>query len=155
MKIKLFVCGKLRHGPEFRLFTKYHSRAEKIGKFINVSPVNISEYDENKFTKFIADESFVKSFSSRCYKVLLDERGKNFSSNTFAELIRSHRDNGTAECIFFIGAADGVPASLRDNFDEMVSFGKMVWPHFLIRVMLMEQIYRASTILAGIPYHKE
>ena len=121
---------------------------------INVSSINVAEYDDRKWARFLKDLRLPGSLPSRCYKVLLDERGKIYSSTSFAEKIRSQRDYGTSEFIFFIGGADGVPASLTDNFDETVSLGKMVWPHFLVRVMLMEQIYRASTILAGLPYHK-
>jgi len=154
MKLRLCVSGRLRKGPELAMFNDYLFRSEKIGKLINVSSINVSEYDDRKWTRFLKDICLPSSFSSRSYKVLLDERGKLHSSTSFAEKIRSQRDYGTSEFIFFIGGADGVPASLTDNFDETVSLGKMVWPHFLVRVMLMEQIYRASTILAGLPYHK-
>ena len=154
MKLRLCVSGRLRKGPELALFNDYLFRSEKIGKLINVPSINVSEFDDRKWIRFLKDLRSSGSFSPRSYKVLLDERGKLHSSTSFAEKIRSERDSGTSEFIFFIGGADGVPASLKDNFDEKVSLGRMVWPHFLVRIMLMEQIYRASTILAGLPYHK-
>ena len=154
MKLRLCVSGRLREGAELRLFNKYLSRSEKIGRLINLSSITVFEYDGIKWTRFLTDLSSSKSLPPRSHKILLDQRGKNFSSNTFAQTLKSHRDNGTPEFVFFIGGADGVPANIRDNFDELMSLGKMVWPHFLARIMLMEQIYRASTILAGLPYHK-
>ena len=155
MKIIIYASGRLRNSPEMSLVKKYQDKSEKIGKLINFSSINILEYNGVKWNKLLADGTLLKSFSSNSYKVLMDERGKFFSSASFAETIRSKRDNGIKEIVFFIGGAEGIPKGLSVNFDEVLSFGKMVWPHFLARVMLMEQIYRASTILAGLPYHKD
>ncbi len=155
MKIIICASGRLRNSPELSLLKKYQVRTEKIGKLIKFSSVNIVEYDAVKWNKFLTDGTLFKSFSSKAYKVLLDESGNFFSSTAFAETIRFQRDNGAEEVVFFIGGADGIPDGLSIKFDEILSFGKMVWPHFLARVMLMEQIYRTSTILAGLPYHKD
>ena len=155
MKIIICASGRLRNSPELSLLKKYQSRSEKIGKLIKFSSINIFEYDAVKWNKSLTNGTLLKSFSSKSYKVLLDERGKFFSSTSFAEIIRLQRDNGTEEIVFFIGGAEGIPDGLSVKFDEILSFGKMVWPHFLARVMLMEQIYRTSTILAGLPYHKD
>ena len=154
MKLRLCVSGRLRNSPELELFNKYRFRTEKVGKLINVSSIIISEYEGAKWTDFLTKFFLNQSFSTSSYKVLLDEKGKNVSSISFADVLRSHRDSGTQEFIFFIGGAEGVPEKMWDNFDEIFSLGKMVWPHYLARVMLMEQVYRASTILAGLPYHK-
>ena len=155
MKLKLCVCGRLRKGPEFALFKEYLTRSEKIGKLINLSSITVLEYDTIKWMNFLKDRSLSKAVSARAHKVLLDEKGKIFSSKSFTQTLKIHRDNGTPEFVFFIGGAEGVPESVISNFDEVMSLGRMVWPHFLARVMLMEQIYRANTILAGLPYHKE
>ena len=155
MKIIICASGRLRNSPELSLLKKYQVRSEKIGKLTKFSSINILEYDAVKWNKFLTNGTLLKSFSSKSYKVLLDERGKFFSSTSFAEIIRLQRDNGTEEIVFFIGGAEGIPDGLSVKFDEILSFGKMVWPHFLARVMLMEQIYRTSTILAGLPYHKD
>ena len=155
MKLRLCVSGKMRKGPEHTLFNKYLVRSKKIGRLINVSSITVLEYDGVKWTRFLTELSSSKSLQSRSYRILLDERGKNHSSDRFAETLKVHRDNGTPEFVFFIGGADGVPANLTNHFDELLAFGSMVWPHFLARIMLMEQIYRASTILAGLPYHKD
>ena len=155
MKIIICASGRLRNSPELSLLKKYQVRSEKIGKLINFSSINILEYDAAKWNKLLTNGTLLKSFSSKSYKVLLDERGNFFSSTSFAEIIRRQRDNGAEELVFFVGGADGIPDGLSTKFDEILSFGKMVWPHFLARVMLMEQIYRTSTILAGLPYHKD
>ena len=87
-------------------------------------------------------------------EVLLDERGKLMSSPEFAALLARWRDGGRQDVAFVIGGADGIDPSLRARADFSLSFGKMVWPHMLVRVMLAEQIYRAATILGGGPYHR-
>ncbi|TMV53266.1 23S rRNA (pseudouridine(1915)-N(3))-methyltransferase RlmH, partial [Thioclava sp. BHET1] len=84
----------------------------------------------------------------------LDERGKLLSSPDFADQMARWRDSGRQELAFVIGGADGIAPELRARADFSLSFGKMVWPHMLARVMLTEQIYRAATILAGSPYHR-
>ena len=155
MRLRLCVSGRLRKGPELAIFNRYLSRVEKIGRLLNVYPVEISEFDGVYWTKFLTKLNSPRVLSRRSYKVLLDERGKKLSSKCFAETLRAHQNNGIQELIFFIGGPDGMPARFSDNFDETISFGKMVWPHFLARIMLIEQIYRAHTILAGLPYHKE
>ena len=155
MKIIICASGRLRNSPELSLLKKYQVRSEKIGKLINFSSINILEYESAKWNKLLTNGTLLKSFSSTSFKVLLDERGKFVSSTSFAEIIRRQRDNGAQEIVFFVGGADGIPDGLSIKFDEILSFGKMVWPHFLARVMLMEQIYRTSTILAGLPYHKD
>lgn len=85
---------------------------------------------------------------------ILDERGKVMTSPDFADLLASWRDQGRAEVAFVIGGADGIDPALRARADTALSFGKMVWPHMLVRVMLAEQLYRAASILAGSPYHR-
>lgn len=155
MKLRLCLSGRLRQGPEFELFHKYLSRAQKIGKTINFSSIEVSEYNGLTWTRPLLQQSSSRGFSPNSVKVLLDEKGKNISSNVFSDTLRSHRDNGINEIIFFIGGAEGVPDSVTHCFDETISFGKMVWPHLFVRVMLMEQIYRAITIIGRLPYHKD
>jgi len=86
--------------------------------------------------------------------VLLDERGKLMSSEEFAELLGRWRDEGVRECRFLIGAADGHGDETRGRADLLLCFGKMTWPHLLARAMLAEQLWRATSILAGHPYHR-
>jgi 23S rRNA (pseudouridine1915-N3)-methyltransferase len=86
--------------------------------------------------------------------VLLDERGSAMSSEKFAELLASWRDTGIREARFHIGAADGHGEAARAEADLLLCFGAMTWPHLLVRAMLMEQLWRATSILAGHPYHR-
>ena len=85
---------------------------------------------------------------------VLDERGKVESSPAFADRLAGWRDQGRGDVAFVIGGADGIDPALRSRADHAMSFGKMVWPHMLVRVMLAEQLYRAASILAGAPYHR-
>ena len=89
----------------------------------------------------------------RCL-VVLDERGRQISSPDFASLLAGWRDGGRQDAAFVIGGADGLAPALRERANFALSFGAMVWPHALVRVMLAEQLYRAATILAGGPYHR-
>ena len=86
--------------------------------------------------------------------ILLDERGSAMSSEKFAELLGGWRDGGIREARFFIGAADGHGEAARGEADLLLCFGAMTWPHLLVRAMLMEQLWRATSILAGHPYHR-
>lgn len=85
---------------------------------------------------------------------VLDERGRQLTSPQFADRLAGWRDAGHRDVAFIIGGADGIDPALRDRADLAISFGKMVWPHMLARVMLAEQLYRAASILAGAPYHR-
>ncbi len=86
--------------------------------------------------------------------VLLDERGKAMSSEDFAALLGLWRDDGIREARFILGAADGHSEDERAAADQLLAFGPATWPHLLARAMLMEQLYRATCILAGHPYHR-
>jgi len=90
----------------------------------------------------------------RSLTVCLDERGRVLSSPDFSEMMRTWADQGRSDVTFVIGGADGLDQSLRGQADFLLSFGKMVWPHKLVRVMMAEQLYRAASIIAGTPYHR-
>ena len=87
--------------------------------------------------------------------IVLDERGKAMSSVDFASRLEAWRDGGKREARFLIGAADGHDQSLRNYADLLLSFGPATWPHLLVRAMLAEQLFRATSILANHPYHRE
>ena len=86
--------------------------------------------------------------------VLLDERGENLGSEELAQVLEKWRDGGIRECGFVLGAADGHSSEERGVADLLLSFGKATWPHLLVRAMVMEQLFRATSILAGHPYHR-
>jgi len=87
--------------------------------------------------------------------VLLDEKGKQLTSMEFAEILGGWRDNGMRECRLMIGAADGFDDAARADADLLIAFGRMTWPHMMARAMLAEQLWRATSILANHPYHRE
>ena len=100
-------------------------------------------------------ELLASSIPSGAKVVCLDERGKTLSSRRFAQVIGDWQDQGVGDIAFFIGGADGLDDSLRLRADLMISFGSMTWPHMLVRSLLAEQLFRASTILSGHPYHRD
>jgi 23S rRNA (pseudouridine1915-N3)-methyltransferase len=87
--------------------------------------------------------------------VALDERGAPWSSRELAERLAAWRDQGVTDLAFAIGGADGLDARVLDRANTTLSFGRMTWPHLLVRGMLLEQLYRAQQILAGHPYHRD
>ncbi len=87
--------------------------------------------------------------------VALDESGEALTSVAFAKLLEGWRDSGVREVRFLIGAADGLCEAERASADRLLSFGSATWPHLMVRAMLAEQLYRATTIVAGHPYHRE
>jgi 23S rRNA (pseudouridine1915-N3)-methyltransferase len=99
-------------------------------------------------------ELLARALPAGAVLVTLDERGRVLSSPEFADQLAKWRDGGRQDVAFVIGGADGIAPSLRARADFSISFGRMVWPHMLVRVMLAEQLYRAASILAGAPYHR-
>lgn len=87
--------------------------------------------------------------------IALDERGKKMRSTSFAEKIRNYQDQGSTNLVFLIGGADGYDPKVKERAQLKISFGQLTWPHMMMRAMLAEQLYRASTILQGHPYHKD
>lgn len=90
-----------------------------------------------------------------CRRVVLDEKGESVASTLFAYRLAAWRDDGVREARFLIGAADGLDDAARDGADLLLSFGRATWPHLLARAMLAEQLFRATSILANHPYHRE
>lgn len=155
MRLLIAAVGRQRAGPERTLVTDYLERAATAGRAMALSPFDVVEIDERKARD--AQEQSAKLLDAvprGAFSVALDERGKTMSSDAFAELIARARDGGAPAIAFLIGGADGHTRALRDAAGHRLSFGPMVWPHMLARVMLAEQLYRAVQILAGTPYHR-
>lgn len=154
MKIKIAAVGRLRSGPEADLVSDYVGRFDKSGRAQGLGPITIQEIEARKGGMAAEAALLEKSVQGANPLVTLDERGKMLSSPDFADQLAKWRDQGRSEAAFVIGGADGIAPELRARADYSVSFGKMVWPHMLVRVMLTEQLYRAASILAGAPYHR-
>ncbi|WP_209349113.1 23S rRNA (pseudouridine(1915)-N(3))-methyltransferase RlmH [Pontixanthobacter sp. CEM42] len=138
MRLHVIARGKIARSPEAELVARYEKRL--------TWPVKLTELPETG-GKIPEPQTPFKT-------VLLDERGKQFDSQSFAALLGGWRDDGMREVRFVIGAADGHTREERDQADVLLAFGKATWPHLIARAMLMEQLYRATTILAGHPYHR-
>lgn len=138
MLLHVIARGKIARSPEAELVARYEKRL--------TWPV--------KFTELPETGGRIPDPVSPHRTVLLDERGKDLSSETLAETLGRWRDNGVRECRFILGAAHGHSESERAEADLLLAFGKATWPHLLARAMLAEQLYRATTILAGHPYHR-
>lgn len=154
MKLKIAVSGRLRSGPEADLVSDYLARFEKTGRAMGLGPITLQEIEAKK-GGMAAEAPLLEKAVAGCAPIcVLDERGKTLTSPRFADLLGRWRDQGQSPA-FIIGGADGIDPALRANADMALSFGSMVWPHMLVRVMLAEQLYRAASILAGTPYHRE
>lgn len=155
--MRLHVCavGRMRAGPERDLFDDYVQRADRTGRALGLGPVTLSEVEDKKGGGAPAEAALLeRALPQGALRVALDERGTVLSSPRFAQKIANWRDSGRGDLAFVIGGADGIDPALRASMDFSLSFGAMVWPHMLARAMLAEQIYRATTILAGGPYHR-
>nr|WP_254899076.1 23S rRNA (pseudouridine(1915)-N(3))-methyltransferase RlmH [Thalassococcus arenae] len=151
----LCVVGRLRAGPERDLIDDYLDRATRTGRGLGLGPVSEHAVEDRKGGGMAAEAALLtRAVPDGARLCVLDERGKALSSPEFADTLAGWRDGGAANAAFVIGGADGVDPTLRDNADLVLSLGRMVWPHMLARVMLAEQLYRATAILAGTPYHR-
>lgn len=155
MRVFLCVVGRLRAGPEKTLIDDYLTRFDRSGRALGLGPARVVEVEDKKNAGMGAEAALLrKSLPKGAVICTLDERGKVMSSPEFAQKMAVWRDTGRQDLALIIGGADGIDPGLRAEADFSISFGKMVWPHMLVRVMLAEQIYRAATILGGSPYHR-
>ena len=149
------AVGRLRQGPEAALLADYLDRHAKAGRALGLPPVTVTEVEDKRGGGMAAEAPLLaRAIPDGAALVVLDERGQMLDSPEFARKIAARRDQAR-DIAFVIGGADGIDPGLRDRADLAISFGRMVWPHMLARVMLAEQIYRATTILSGSPYHRE
>lgn len=155
MRLHLCAVGRLRAGPERDLVDDYLQRLERTGRPLGLGPVTEHEVEDKRGGGMAAEGLLLtRAVPEGAALCVLDERGKTLSSPEFAQVLAGWRDQGRQEAAFVIGGADGVDPALRGRADLVLSFGRMVWPHMLVRVMLAEQLYRAATILSGSPYHR-
>ncbi|MRU14914.1 23S rRNA (pseudouridine(1915)-N(3))-methyltransferase RlmH [Roseovarius sp. A21] len=155
MKVHICAVGRLRAGPERALIDDYLTRFDKTGRALGLGPVSVHEVEDKKGGGMAAEAVLLeRAIPKGAVLVVMDERGKVIPSPQFADKLGAWRDEGRGDLAFVIGGADGVDPALRAKADFKLSFGAMVWPHMLARVMLSEQLYRAASILAGSPYHR-
>ena len=139
MQLHLIARGKIGHGPEAALVDRYLKRI--------AWPVKVTELPESGGKPPPSPQGSVT--------ILLDEKGEQLGSLALARKLERWRDGGTREARFLIGGADGFGEAERAGADLLLAFGKATWPHLLARAMLAEQLFRATSILANHPYHRE
>lgn len=155
MRLHLCAVGRLRAGPERALVDDYLTRCDRTGRALGLGPITEHEVEDKRGGGMAAEGGLLaRVVPAGAVLAVLDERGKTLSSPEFAAQLAAWRDGGRQDAAFVIGGADGIDPALRARADLAISFGRMVWPHMLIRVMLAEQLYRATTILSGSPYHR-
>jgi 23S rRNA (pseudouridine1915-N3)-methyltransferase len=159
MRLVVISIGRLKQGPERELAERYRERFDDIGRKLGFRGLEIHEIPESRARDAatrMAEEAAAISAASpeKSLLVALDERGDNIDSAAFARHLGRWRDEAVANTIFAIGGADGLSPDLRRKAKLRIAFGSATWPHQMVRVMLLEQIYRAATILAGHPYHR-
>jgi len=155
MRVHICAVGRLRAGPEKSLIDDYLTRFDRTGRGLGLGPAKLTEVEDRKGGGMTAEAVLLRRTLPRGAVICtLDERGKQMSSPAFSTRLAKWRDAGRSDLALVIGGADGIDPELRAEADLSLSFGAMVWPHMLVRVMLAEQLYRAATILAGGPYHR-
>ncbi|HML07852.1 MAG TPA: 23S rRNA (pseudouridine(1915)-N(3))-methyltransferase RlmH [Xanthobacteraceae bacterium] len=160
MRILIAAIGRLKSGPERELAAWYRKRAEATGRSLGLRDFEIVEIRESRaheVERRRVEESIALAnvIPENATIVVLDERGENLDSPALAALLREWRAENRPAVCFVIGGADGLAPSLRERAKLRLAFGAATWPHQLVRIMLLEQLYRAGTILAGHPYHRE
>jgi 23S rRNA (pseudouridine1915-N3)-methyltransferase len=154
LKITLLAVGKLGRTAEQALAAAYAERATAVGRSLGLGPVEVVEVEARKPGKQAEAEALSPHFAD-AHLIVCDEHGKGLTSRELANRIALLRDQGTRHAVFVIGGADGLDSSVVRAARERLAFGPQTWPHALARLMLAEQVYRAATILAGQPYHRE
>ncbi len=159
MRLTVAAIGRLKSGPEFDLVSNYAARIRTAGRQLGISAFELQEFEAPRGAsgatrQALESELIAKAAEKATRRIVLDETGKMVSSQDLAALLRRWQDQGAAEIAFLIGGADGHDAALAAKADLVIAFGRATFPHMLVRVMLVEQIYRAMTILAGHPYHR-
>jgi len=159
MRIVVAAIGRLKQGPETELSGRYAKRAAQTGRQLGLRDLEIVEIRESRAAdadKRILEESIALAnvIPPGAAVILLDPRGDNLDSAALAALLAQWRGNDRPAAVFVIGGPDGLGPSLHEKADVKLAFGAATWPHQLVRVMLLEQLYRAATILTGHPYHR-
>jgi 23S rRNA (pseudouridine1915-N3)-methyltransferase len=139
VQLHIIARGKIGRSPEAELTDRYLKRI--------AWPTKVTELPDRG--------GLLPEAANNAVTVIMDERGKALSSMELAKKLEGWRDTGRREARFVIGAADGHDEAFRDSADLLLSFGPATWPHMLARAMLAEQLFRATSILANHPYHRE
>jgi 23S rRNA (pseudouridine1915-N3)-methyltransferase len=151
LHIQIIAVGRLRDRPVAELVKRYHSRLPWDVRIVEIDvrgsadPVRRAARESEQILRSVAGDRLI----------VLDEEGELADSTAFARRLMVWAETGARHLAFVIGGADGVPANVRERADWLLSLGPMTWPHQLVRVLLLEQLYRAYSLISGHPYHRE
>ncbi len=159
MRVIVTAVGRLKQGPERELADRYRERFDDIGRRLGFRALEVHEIAESRArdaaTRMTEEAAAISAtIPEKAIAVALDEHGDNVDSAVFSRYLGRWRDGGAGSTVFVIGGADGLSPELRRRASLTIAFGAATWPHQMVRVMLLEQLYRAATILAGHPYHR-
>jgi 23S rRNA (pseudouridine1915-N3)-methyltransferase len=159
MRIVVAAIGRMKQGPERELAERFRKRAAASGRSTGLRDVDIIEIRESRAgdaQRRMLEESIAIAniIPDKAVTVIMDERGESMNSASFAGRLQGWRSEDRPAVIFIVGGSDGLATSLRENAHLRLAFGAATWPHQLVRIMLLEQIYRAVTIISGHPYHR-
>ncbi len=158
MRVRIAAIGRMKAGPERELAGRYLERAIASGRALGLAGFEVAEFAESRagsVEQRKLEEAKALGTALEGFVVALDEHGKSLDSQAFARLIERERDAGRTQFGFAIGGADGLARDLVARADLVLSFSPLTWPHQIVRILLAEQLYRATTILSGHPYHRE
>lgn len=145
LKIDIIAAGRLRPSPMLNLWDDYSARMQW----------KITLYELESKNPADLEAKFLDKINANAFTIVLDERGKSLGSREFAKKLDNLMAEGQGHIQFIIGEADGLPKAVKQSANFLLAFGIQTWPHMLVRIMLIEQIYRAQQILAGHPYHRD
>ena len=154
MRIAILAIGRLARSPETELVRTYVERATNAGRALGLGPVEVIEAEAKKPGK-AAEAEVLRPHLADAHVIACDEHGAARPSRAVAQEIATLRDRGVRKLVFLIGGADGLDPALLGEVQGKLAFGPQTWPHAMARAMLAEQVYRAVTILAGSPYHRD
>jgi 23S rRNA (pseudouridine1915-N3)-methyltransferase len=151
VRVTVAAIGRDRGGPARELFEDHRNRSLWPLRLIELPPQSRLPLERR-----LAEEGLrlLQSVPDGAVVIALDEHGRQLDSPAFARRLGDWRDEGRAEVAFLIGGPDGLAATVLESADLVMALGPMTWPHRLVRVLLVEQLYRAQAILAGHPYHR-
>ena len=154
MKISILCIGRLGASPEAKLAADWSERASLSGRAHGLGPVEVVEVEPRKPGRSFEGDALLDRIGD-AHVIACDEHGRSLTSRQFTHELGRLRDDGVRRLIFAIGGADGLDARVLAAAASRLAFGAQTWPHALVRAMLAEQIYRAATLMAGTPYHRD
>lgn len=152
MKISIVCVGKLKISPELTLIQRYLKRFDSLPQ---IKEIEIKKKLPSSTLKDEEGKALLSALPDSGFIIVLDETGIPLPSQSLASKLNELQIQGISHVAFVIGGADGLSDAVKQRADLKISFGSMTWPHLLVRVMLVEQLYRCQQILKGHPYHRE